>query len=59
MVRVCGVTGTYTPDTCSLSRRIRGTAMSRDLCLCFGWKRPFHDEVTETWAGVHAKLLWS
>jgi hypothetical protein len=29
--------------------------------LCIGWERPFHDQVTETWSGVHTKLLgvWS
>ena len=27
--------------------------------LCIGWERPLHDEVTETWDGVHTKLLWS
>ena len=36
-----------------------GTDMSRGLCLWFGWERPNHDEVTETWVVVHTKPLWS
>jgi hypothetical protein len=54
MVRVYGVNGTYTTDTCCLWRDHHETWS----LLCFGWKRPFHDEVIETWAVVHTKLLY-
>ena len=42
----------HTPLTCVV---LDGTATGRDLCLCFGWERPLHDEVTETWDVVHTK----
>jgi hypothetical protein len=55
MVSVCGVTGTYITGACYLWRdRYEPWPL-----LCFGWERPLHDEVTETWAVVHTKLLWS
>jgi hypothetical protein len=54
MVCVCGVTGTYTTDTCCLwwDHYVPWPL------LCFVRERPLHDEVTETWSGVHTKLLW-
>ncbi len=36
-----------------------GAPMNPWPLLCIGWEWPLHDEVNETWAVVHDKLLWS
>ena len=66
MTRVDGVT---TPDLRTSHISEGHTSLTRAALwrscyepwplLCIGWERPLHDEVTETWAVVHSKLLWS
>ena len=66
MTRVDGVTA---PDLRYIHISVGHTSLTRTVLwrsyyepwslLCIGWERPLHDEVTETWSGVHTKLLWS